>query len=66
MKMIDAQSWDPELRMELRRAAAEGAARLILSEGEEIVVVDADFWKLLEERAPSLTEAVSNLRRGLQ
>lgn len=62
MKTIDARDWDPDLQRALTNAAAQGGAKFLLNNGEQIVVISPTLWALLERDLPSLPDALQVLR----
>jgi hypothetical protein len=62
MKSIDARNWDSDIQRALTNASAAGGAKILLNNGEQIVVISPTLWALVERDLPSLSDALQSLR----
>jgi hypothetical protein len=62
MKTIDGKDWTPEVQRALANASAGAGAKIVLKNGKQIVVIDADLWDLAEKHLPSLGKVLQDLR----
>nr|WP_298690137.1 hypothetical protein [uncultured Dongia sp.] len=62
MKSIDAKNWDPDIQRALTNAVAQGGAKFLLKNGQEIVAISPDLWAAVEARISPLEDLLRNLR----
>ena len=62
MKSIDAKNWGPDVERALTNAIAQGGAKFVLKNGQEIVAISPDLWAAVQEKIPPLEDLLRNLR----
>lgn len=62
MKRIDGRSWSKDVKDALANAAVSGGAVVDINDNLRVLVLDERLWESIEDKLPTLSEVVRNLK----
>lgn len=62
MKIIDVRDWNASAKDTLADAAVSGGAVLDVNDNLQVLVLDLRLWNSVQDKLPSLSDVIRNIR----
>jgi hypothetical protein len=62
MKRIDGRDWKQDVKDALSNAAVSGGAIVDIDDNSSVLVVDARLWESIQDKLPTISDIIRNLR----